>query len=213
MSTLTNVRCVCVAAERLRGIDGELARRSRGEELDRAAEIARRGRGERAGALRQLDALDELGRNRAADVQAVVVAVGHVAERHAVEREAHAVLIEAAHRDARRPLVRAVGIGRLEVDAGHVLDRLERARAGRQLLDLLRGDRLHLARLAAAEHENFVRRLGVAVALRIGRRGEAGGLHRERHIECGEGATTAVEICSWCAPCRWRGIDRRARAR
>jgi hypothetical protein len=39
---------------------------------------------------------DVLGRTARLDVQAVVVAVGHVAERHAVEREAELVLVEAA---------------------------------------------------------------------------------------------------------------------
>ena len=43
---------------------------------------------DRARALRQHGATDQLSRNRAADVQAVVIAVGHVTERHAVEREA-----------------------------------------------------------------------------------------------------------------------------
>ena len=48
-------------------------------------------------------------------VAAVVVAVGHVAERHAIEREADTVLIEAAHGDARR-------LGHFERHAGGRLD-------------------------------------------------------------------------------------------
>ena len=120
-----------VAAEHLRDSHTELCFGARGEELDRAAEIADRRRVDGARALRQHYAADQLGGNRTADVQAVVIAVGHVAERHAVEREADAVLIEAAHGDARRPLVRAVRVGGLEVDAGKFLDRLERAGARR----------------------------------------------------------------------------------
>ena len=87
---------------------------------------------ERTRALRQNDALLTSSRgDRAADVQAVVVAVGHVAERHAIEREPQPILVEPAHRDPRRPFVGAIGIGGLEVDAGKILDRLERARSRR----------------------------------------------------------------------------------
>jgi hypothetical protein len=88
-------------------------------------------------------------------VQAVVVTVSHVAERHAIEREAELVLVEAAHGDARGPFVRAIGIRGLKIDARKVLDRLERARASRQLVNLFGTDRLHLARLAATEHDDL----------------------------------------------------------
>jgi hypothetical protein len=88
-------------------------------------------------------------------VQAVVVAVGHVAERHAVEREAELVLVEATHGDARGPFVGAEGIGGLEVHAGQLFDRLERAGAGRQAVDLVCNDGLDLACFAASEHVDF----------------------------------------------------------
>jgi hypothetical protein len=116
--------------------------------------------------LRQDSASNELGRDRTADVQTVVIAVGHVAERHAIEREAETVLIEAAHRDAGRPFVRTVRVGGLEVDAGKSLDRLQRARARRQVFDLLCSDRLRLPRFTATQDDHFFQWIGcIAVSL------------------------------------------------
>jgi len=100
-------------------------------------------------------------------VETIDVAVARVAERDAVEREAELILIEPTQRDAFGPFVCAERIGRLEVDARQLLDRLERAGTGREHGDVGLADLLHLARFALADHDDlgafarrFRRRLG-----------------------------------------------------
>ncbi|TPW02530.1 MAG: hypothetical protein FD124_3366 [Alphaproteobacteria bacterium] len=72
-----------------------------GCELQRAAEVRRRVRAKNARALAELHVLDVLRDRRARDVQAVEVAVGHVAQRNAVDGEAELLLLE--RRTRRRP--------------------------------------------------------------------------------------------------------------
>jgi len=98
--------------------------------------------------LRHVDAGDVLRRDGAADVQAVVVVVEHVAERHAVERVAHLALIEPAHRQARAQFVATERIGALQRDPGKPCDRLQRRAARRQDVDRGLVDGLLLADLA-----------------------------------------------------------------
>ncbi len=107
-------------------------------------------------------------------MQAVVAAVAHVAERDAVEVEAELALAEAADGDAGRPFVIAERVGRLDIDAGELLDRLDRARAGRQLDDILCGDFLDPARLALAEHDNLAALRADCIGIGCGRLGHCG---------------------------------------
>jgi hypothetical protein len=108
------------------------------ERLDRAAQIVGRLRAERAGTLRDADAADVFGTDDAADVQAVVVAIAHVAQRDAVEVEAKLVLVEAADGDPGRPFIVAERVGGLDVDAGQLFNRLERLVPGVSTTDFLR---------------------------------------------------------------------------
>ena len=126
-----------------------------GEGFHRAAQIARRLRSERARALADAHAADILAADRAGDVQAVVIAIAHVAQRNAVEGEAELVLVEAADGDALRPFIIAERVGGLEIDAGQLFDGLERIGARRQGDDVLARDFLHLARFAAAKDDDF----------------------------------------------------------
>ena len=114
-----------------------------------------------------------------------MVAVGHITERHAVEREAELVLVEAAHHDARRPLVRAERVGGLEVHTRQFLDRLERAGAGRQIVDLFRGDLLLLARDAAGEDHDLLELRGVGGGGDGRLLGDRGGAEHRRRDEHG----------------------------
>ena len=109
------VAAIGAGGDQIGGVGGRAA-----FELQRAAQIAGRGGAERARTLRNGGAADIFGNNRAADMQAVDVAIAHVAERHAVERKAELVLVEAAQRDARRPFIGAKGVGGLEIDAGQL---------------------------------------------------------------------------------------------
>jgi len=80
-----------------------------------------------------------------------MIAIAHVSQRNAVEGEAKLVLVEAADADALRPFIAAERIGRLEIDAGQLLDGFERIGAGRQGDEIAGGDFLDLAGLAAAK--------------------------------------------------------------
>ena len=79
-------------------------------------------------------------------MQAVEVAVGHIAERHIIKGEAELVLVEAAHRDAQRPFIRAVGIGRGDADAGQMCKSGDGTCAGRRLQQELGVDGLLVTR-------------------------------------------------------------------
>ena len=142
--------------ERLVGAAEHHGRVHRGE-LERAAEVVGRLRVDRTRTLADGGATDVFGDDRTADVQAVVVAIGHVAQRNAVEREAELVLVEAADGDARRPFVVAEGVGGLEVDAGQLFDRLQRAGTRGENGDVGVRDFLDLAGLASAEDDDFRR--------------------------------------------------------
>ena len=108
-----------------------------------------------AGALAQRGAADVLGRDRAADVQTIMVAIAHVAQRNTVERETELVLVEAADRDAGRPFIGTEWVGRLEVDAGQLLDGTQRAAAGGNARDIFGADFLHLTGLTSAQHDDI----------------------------------------------------------
>jgi hypothetical protein len=139
------------------------------------AEVASRGRTDRAGALRHRHAANVFRRYGAADVQAVIVTVAHVAERHAIQREAELLLGETADRKARRPFVGAEWIGRFKIHARQFFEDFQRAGTGHGLGDIGAGDVLHLARLALAGHFDHlgrdIRRIGGKVSGR-GSRGE-----------------------------------------
>ena len=145
-----------VTADRRIGHDAERVFRIRRGEFQCAAQIAGGCCGQCAGALGKGHTAHVLGHDGAADVQAVVVGVGHVAQRHAVQREAHLVLVEATHHDAGGPLVGAVGVGGLEVHAWQLLDGLERAGAGGELRQLFGIQALHLTRLTLTEDADLL---------------------------------------------------------
>mmetsp|Transcript_66503 Transcript_66503/g.156979 ORF Transcript_66503/g.156979 Transcript_66503/m.156979 type:complete len:684 (-) Transcript_66503:1861-3912(-) len=171
---------VVVAAEGLRDLQAEGLGRVGGVELQRAAEVAGRGRVQRAGALRQVGAGHVLAADGAADVEAVQVAIAHVAQGHAVEREAELVLREGAHREAGGPLVVAQRVGRLEVHAGQARHGGQRALAGcGSGLEIGLGQALHRADLAAT--------LGHGDALEFGGGIAALGLGRQREGQAEQG--------------------------
>ncbi len=184
-----------VAAEALRHGDAVFGRRVGRIELHGAAQVAGRRRAECTDALGQLGATEILGDQRATDVQAVLVAVAHVAQRDAVESEAQPVLVETAQADAGRPLVVAEWIGRLEVHARLALQDLQRAGARRQDLHVLGGDALHLARLALTDHRDGIECLGAARIQRrshrlcrrggiVARRLDGGTMQRGKQRQC-----------------------------
>jgi hypothetical protein len=69
-----------------------------------------------------------------------------VAQRHAVEREAQLALVETAHRNDLRPFIGTKGIGRLEVDAWQLFERLECGGTGHERRDVGLADFLNLTR-------------------------------------------------------------------
>ena len=114
-------------------------------------------------------------------MQAVDIAIAHVAERNAVEREAELVLVEAAQRDAHRPFVVAERIGGLEIHAGQFLDCLEWAGTGNDARNIQCAHALHLAALAEAEHDDLglsCFRMG-CLGRRVGGLGGRAGCHEE----------------------------------
>ena len=133
-----------------------------GKCLDRTTKIAGRLGAKRTRPLTDAHAADILAADRTGDVQAVMVAIAHVAQRNAVEGESQLVLVEAADGDALRPFIIAERVGGLEIDAWQLLDCLERIGARRQRDDVLVRDFLHLARFATAKDDDFpaVRRRG-----------------------------------------------------
>jgi hypothetical protein len=132
--------------------------------FDRAAQIVGGLRAQSARALRHAGAADIVGDDGAADVQPVEIAIGRIAQRHAIQREAKLVLVEAADRDARGPFIGAEGIGALEVDRGQVFDGLERAGGGRQHGQILDRQRLGLTHLALAHHHDGIGFTGIGGA-------------------------------------------------
>ncbi len=170
---------VAVAAAAKVQCDTRRRRRSRRVEFDRAGQIVGRGGFERAGALGQFDAADILGRDRTADMETVVIAVRHVAERHVVEREADLILIESANRESRGPFIVAERIGRLEIHARQLAEYFQRARAGRGICDVGTRHGLHLSRFAAAENNDFFCRQSVS-GLRAQRREQSERSSRDR---------------------------------
>ena len=129
------------------------------EKLDRTAKVVGRLCPDRTRTLRHFGTANVFGRDRAADMQAVGVAIRAVAERNAVEREADLVLVEAADRDALGPFIRAKGVGRLEVDVGQLGDGFERAGAGSQDREIGLAELLHLPRLALADDNDVAARI------------------------------------------------------
>ncbi len=103
-------------------------------ELDCRAKVAVGRHSERARALRNDHMTHVLVDNGAADMQPIQVAVAHITKRYVVQREAKLVLAEAAHADAQRPLVGAVGVGLGDLHRGQVRERGDGAGAGRGFL-------------------------------------------------------------------------------
>ncbi len=157
-----------VAAEALCQHDPIFGGRIDRVELEHAAEVAGGRRTQRTNAGGDLRTAQVLADHRAADVQAVAVAVGHVAQRDAIEGVAQAILVEATQADAGGPFVGAGGIGRFEMHARLGRQQLQRVGTGRQDLHVLGGHALHLAGFAAADHRDRIEGRG---RLRVGRGG------------------------------------------
>ena len=142
-----------IVAARCRGAhDAELISRVHRIELQGAAKIARGGYIQRARALRQCHAAQVLADQCARDVQAIVVAIAHVAERDAIERESQLVLVEAADVDAHGPFVGAKRVSAGDGDTRQSLDNLDRARARRLKFKRFTRDCLGLANFARTDH-------------------------------------------------------------
>ncbi|MNI30375.1 hypothetical protein D3C73_842220 [compost metagenome] len=146
-------------------------------ELEHATQVAGRRGAQRADAGGDLGTAQVLADHRAADVQAVAVAIAHVAQRDAIEGVAQAVLVEAAQADAGGPLVGTGGIGRFEMHARLAGQQLQRVGAGRQHLHVLGGHALDLARLAPADHRDRIQGSGRLCV--DGRSGFSGGQRRQ----------------------------------
>jgi len=125
-----------------------------GEGFHSAAQRIGRLGADGAGPLRNAHIADIFRTDGAGDVQAIMVAIAHVAQRNAVEGEAELILVEAADGDALRPFIIAERISRLEIDAGQLFDGLQRVGAGRQRDDVLRLDFLNLTGFAPAEDDD-----------------------------------------------------------
>ena len=134
-----------------------------GLEFDRATQITGRCSRDRTSTLGERHATDAFTRNRTTDVQTVVVTVRHVAERYAIQREAHLVLVETTHDDSRRPFISAKRIGRLEIHTRQFLDRFQRTRTRREEADLFSGDRLLLPGDATREDDDLFKRVNGAL--------------------------------------------------
>jgi hypothetical protein len=142
------------AAEGLVDREAHVLVRVAGGVDQRAAEVAGRGDAEAGDAGRQVGAAQVLGDQRAADGQAVVVVVGAVAERHAVQRVAEVGGVEAAHLQGQRLLVDAQGVDRLGHHARQEVQRLLDAGAGRQHVQVRRQQGRDRAGLAAADDDD-----------------------------------------------------------
>ena len=124
-----------------------------------------------------------------------MVAIVHIAERDAVEREAELVLRKAADRDARRPFIGAERVGRLEIDPGQLVDRFQRADPRHFERDIGGAQFLHLPRLPLAEHDDL---FDIGAIGRIGRgffgKGRRRGQHGERSDRGGPGPQAVPEL-------------------
>ncbi len=166
-----------LAAERLVDLDPKrLARVARGVG-HRAAEVAGRGDAEAGDAGREVGAAEVVGDQRAADGEAVVVVVGAVAERHAVQRVAEVGGAEAAHLQGQRLLVEAQGVDRPRADARQEVQQLLHARAGRQDLQVRRLHGRDRAGGAGGDDDDLLDRVGAPLHGR-----HLGGLHRHRAV-------------------------------
>ena len=102
-------------------------------------------------------------------MQAVIVAIAHVAQRDAVQGETKLLLHKTSDRDARRPLIGAESVSRLEVHAGQFFHQLDGTGTRRGALDLLGLDGLDLAAFTlAVDHHFFDFAGGVRGSDRIG---------------------------------------------
>lgn len=174
-------------------------------ELERTTQVAGRLRVDCTRALRHGGNADVLGADRAADVQAVHVAVAHVAQRNAVERETELVLVETADGHAGRPFVVAESVGRLEVDAGQLLNRLERAGARREDREIGGTQFLGLAGLAGAiDHDRLAGvgsgRFGSRSGSLSSRFGSEGGMGGHDGTAGEQDRKTTHEYPSWTSP-------------
>ncbi len=146
-----------VAADSLAGLESQDLVRVAADIGHRAAQVAGRGDAEAGDAGGEIGAVEILGDQRAADGEAVIIVIGAVAERHAVERIAEMRGAEAAHLEGQRLLVEAQRVDRLRHHARQEVQRLLHAAAGRQHVEVRRqqgGDR---ARLAAADNDDIGR--------------------------------------------------------
>ena len=141
------------------GVDAERVLRIDRGEAQRAAKIVGRLRIDCARTLADDGAADVFRRDRAADVEAVVVAIRHIAERDAIEIEAQLVLVEPAQGDAGGPFIGPERIGRLEVDRRQLGDGAQGAGAGGLDGEIRARKLLDLAGLAGAVDDD-----GIAVA-------------------------------------------------
>ena len=184
-----NAERVAVAIGRVAGNAQFLLRRAT-EEFDGAAQVGGGGGAERAGALADAGGADIVGDDGAADVKAVGVAIAHVAQRHAIQREAELVLVKTAQRDAGRPFIDAERIGRLEIDARQLLDGDKRAPARNGQLDVIGLDLGDLTHFTLAVHDDlgiFDHGISTGGLSSLGSGGDNDGLGKHRPGEGGAG--------------------------
>lgn len=128
----------------------------------RAAQIAGRWDAQACDAGGQIGSAQVLRDQGAADGQAVVVVIGAVAQRHAVQRIAQVGGVEAAHLQRQGLFVDAQGVDRLGADARQEVQRLLDAGSRRQGFEIGGQQGRDRACLALADHDDFadlIRRL------------------------------------------------------
>ena len=121
-----------------------------------AAQIAGGRDGQAGDAGGQVRPAQVLGNQRAADRQAVIVVIGAVAQRHAVQRIAQVGRVEPPHLQGQRLLVDAQGVDRLGADARQEVQRLLDAGARRQGFQIGRRQGRNRAGLTRSDHHDLV---------------------------------------------------------
>ena len=87
-------------------------------------------------------------------MQAVVIAIAHIAERYAIQCEPHLILAETTHAEAGRPFIGAKRISRFKTDARQFIQRFQRAGARSDFNQVITGDVLNLTGITLTKHNN-----------------------------------------------------------